>query len=238
MKWGIRFQSIRDGVCSIIFFYIVTIPNHNLCHYPGIPLWNPSIANANLGCKAFSVYKRRDEIHHEKEVAQLKKRAVNQGLMFCSSNYVNHLLWKLYFWENIWTTILMNTHKYWICLCSKRSYWLDRGHRPASTPRPNLSPDSRSASIRSGSRPSGPPSTARHSCPSQSRWAIWIARVLLCSGANSGLQRLSTVFTPSSTSPAYGWRKDRHHTWTDIPAKQTGPKPVATHEVRRSSTSG
>lgn len=116
--------------------------------------------------------------------------------------------------------------------------WLHWGHWPASTPRPNLSPDSSSASILPWSSPREPPSTARQSCPSQSRCAMWIARVLLRSGANSGLQRLSTVFTPSSTKPAYGWRKDRHHTWTDIPAKRMRPEPTGTDEVRSISTSG
>lgn len=91
---------------------------------------------------------------------------------------------------------------------------------PATTPRPNLSPDSWRARIWARFIPRGPLSSALHSSPSQSRRAMWTARVWFSSGASRGLQRLSTVFTPSRTRPAYGCRNDRHHTCTDMSAEQ------------------
>lgn len=95
------------------------------------------------------------------------------------------------------------------------------GVPPATTPRPSRSPDSSRAWIWSWSIPSGPLSTARHSSPSQLRRAMWTPRVCLSMGPSTGLHRLSTVFTPSSTRPAYGWRKDKHRTCSDMKADGT-----------------
>lgn len=83
---------------------------------------------------------------------------------------------------------------------------------PATTPRPNRSPDTSNLSTWACCIPNKVPSTSRHSSPSQSRQAMWIAKVWFCRGASRGRQRLSTVFTPSRIRPAYGCRKERHQT--------------------------